>query len=156
MNRMGRLSQPTRLTSTSRNAKCLFWRNDAPVTISLPRCQRWTVFFSIGCIVSVSKDWPHPRTPRLWYTRITSLLMYGMSSYVLGSYWLHIKFTGEGSIDGETISLAVSNGNNPSNWTELHGGKPLLLSNIGTKGVRDPSIIRSDDGSKYWIIATVR
>lgn len=65
-----------------------------------------------------------------------------------------MKFTGEGTADGEKISLAVSNGNSPANWTEVNGGKPLLISNLGTKGARDPTIVRSEDGSKFWILAT--
>jgi len=66
------------------------------------------------------------------------------------------QFTGEGYADGETISFAVSNNNNVLNWTETHGGKPFLTSNVGTRGVRDPTIIRAHDGSKFWILATVR
>lgn len=31
---------------------------------------------------------------------------------------------------------------------------PVLVSNVGTGGVRDPHIIRSADGDKYWLIAT--
>lgn len=68
---------------------------------------------------------------------------------------LGFKFTGEGYSNGETISFAVSNGNNALNWTEVHGGTPYLTSNVGTKGVRDPSIIRAHDGSKFWLLATV-
>ncbi|KAE9986203.1 hypothetical protein EG327_004418 [Venturia inaequalis] len=56
--------------------------------------------------------------------------------------------------DGEKISLAVSQGNSPGSWTEIKGGQPLLTSTVGTKGVRDPTIIRSSDGKKFWIIAT--
>lgn len=51
--------------------------------------------------------------------------------------------------------MAVSNNNNPGSWTQVKGGQPVLTSNVGTRGVRDPSIIRSADGSKFWIIATV-
>lgn len=65
------------------------------------------------------------------------------------------KFTGEGYSNGETISFAVSNGNNALNWTEVNGGNPYLTSTVGTKGVRDPSIIRAHNGSKFWLLATV-
>ncbi|THU93392.1 endo-1,4-beta-xylanase [Dendrothele bispora CBS 962.96] len=50
--------------------------------------------------------------------------------------------------------MAVTNNNNPASWTALNGGNLVLQSNVGTKGVRDPSLIRSPDGSKFWIIAT--
>lgn len=50
--------------------------------------------------------------------------------------------------------MSVSNNNDPSSWTQVGSGGPVLTSNVGTTGVRDPSIIRSADGSKFWIIAT--
>ncbi|GIZ41409.1 hypothetical protein CKM354_000471400 [Cercospora kikuchii] len=62
-------------------------------------------------------------------------------------------FTGN-SIDGEKIYLAASNGNNALDWQELNGGQPVLSSNQGTKGLRDPFVIRSNDGSKFFLIAT--
>lgn len=52
--------------------------------------------------------------------------------------------------------MAVSNDNDPGSWTVVNDGEPLLTSDVGTTGVRDPSLIRSQDGSKYWLIATVR
>lgn len=51
--------------------------------------------------------------------------------------------------------MSVSNNNNPASWTQVNGGNLVLQSTVGTKGVRDPSIIRSQDGKKFWIIATV-
>lgn len=51
--------------------------------------------------------------------------------------------------------MSVSNANDPSSWTEVNGGAPVLTSTVGEGGVRDPSIIRSQDGFTFWIIATV-
>ncbi|PNH75233.1 hypothetical protein VD0001_g2302 [Verticillium dahliae] len=65
-----------------------------------------------------------------------------------------VYFTGEGTANGEQIYMAVSNNNNPGSWTTVNSGQPVLSSTVGMKGVRDPSIIRSQDGKKYWIIAT--
>ncbi|KAG8730138.1 hypothetical protein FRC12_020474 [Ceratobasidium sp. 428] len=70
------------------------------------------------------------------------------------SAYMFAYFTGEGYSNGETISFAVSNGNNALSWTEVHGGTPYLTSTIGTKGVRDPSLIRAHDGSKFWLLGT--
>ncbi|WP_369167424.1 glycoside hydrolase family 43 protein [Streptomyces sp. R28] len=39
-------------------------------------------------------------------------------------------------------------------WNDLNGGGTVLRSTVGTKGVRDPALVRSPDGSRYWIIAT--
>ncbi|MCO1338832.1 hypothetical protein BJH93_08005 [Kocuria polaris] len=63
-------------------------------------------------------------------------------------------FTGEGSDDSEKIHLAVSTGDDPMDWTTLNGGEPILESGLGTKGLRDPFLIRSHDGSTYYLIAT--
>jgi hypothetical protein len=63
-------------------------------------------------------------------------------------------FTGEGTADGEQIRMALSRGNDPLHWRELNGGKPVLTSTLGTKGLRDPFIIRSPEGDKFYQIAT--
>ncbi|KAI0968724.1 putative xylanase 18 [Xylaria arbuscula] len=62
-------------------------------------------------------------------------------------------FTGD-TLTGENIYIAASNGNNALNWTELNAAQPVLTSNNGTKGLRDPFIIRSHDGSKFYVLAT--
>ncbi|ANN18073.1 beta-xylosidase [Amycolatopsis orientalis] len=63
-------------------------------------------------------------------------------------------FTGEGTPDGEQIYTAASKGNDPLNWTELNNGKPVLRSSLGELGVRDPFILRSPDGDKFYLLAT--
>ncbi|MGZ3146427.1 glycoside hydrolase family 43 protein [Lentzea chajnantorensis] len=65
--------------------------------------------------------------------------------------YLMAHFTGE-SASGERLYLAHSK--DGLHWTDLNDGAPALLSTVGTKGVRDPAIVRSPDGSRYWIIAT--
>ncbi|BEL08640.1 hypothetical protein Q0Z83_068310 [Actinoplanes sichuanensis] len=65
--------------------------------------------------------------------------------------YLMAHFIGE-SAQGEQIYLAHSK--DGRNWTDLNAGGPVLLSTVGTKGVRDPAIVRSPNGDKYWIIAT--
>ncbi|GGM21413.1 hypothetical protein GCM10007977_023130 [Dactylosporangium sucinum] len=39
-------------------------------------------------------------------------------------------------------------------WTDLNNGGLVLRSTVGTKGVRDPALVRSPAGDRYWIIAT--
>src|SRR3954454_10254577 len=53
-------------------------------------------------------------------------------------------FTGN-TVAGEKISFAASRGNNALKWTEL-SGQPALTSTLGTKGLRDPFMIRSPEG----------
>lgn len=62
-------------------------------------------------------------------------------------------FTGN-SRAGEKIYLAASNGNNALNWTQLNNGQPILTSTKGTTGLRDPFLIRSHEGDKFFLIAT--
>lgn len=40
------------------------------------------------------------------------------------------------------------------NWKGLNDCQPVLSSNIGEKGVRDPFILRSAEGDKFFMIAT--
>ncbi|GAA1194537.1 hypothetical protein GCM10009654_59570 [Streptomyces hebeiensis] len=63
-------------------------------------------------------------------------------------------FTGEGTANGEQIRMALSRGDDPLRWRELNGGAPVLSSGLGTKGLRDPFIIRSPEGDKFYQIAT--
>ncbi|KXT03628.1 hypothetical protein AC579_10211 [Pseudocercospora musae] len=67
--------------------------------------------------------------------------------------YMFAYFTGN-TIEGEKIYFAASNGNNALDWQELNGGKPVLASTKGTKGLRDPFIIRSPDGGTFYILAT--
>ncbi|WP_338894697.1 family 43 glycosylhydrolase [Streptomyces sp. TG1A-60] len=63
-------------------------------------------------------------------------------------------FTGEGTSNGEQVYAALSKGNDPLKWRELNDGKPVLTSTLGEKGLRDPFIIRSPEGDKFYQIAT--
>ncbi|KAJ4004772.1 hypothetical protein NW752_009563 [Fusarium irregulare] len=56
--------------------------------------------------------------------------------------------------NGESIFLAASNGNNALSWRELNGGKPILTSAKGTRGLRDPFLMRSHSGDKFFLVAT--
>ncbi|WP_329598943.1 family 43 glycosylhydrolase [Streptomyces pseudovenezuelae] len=68
--------------------------------------------------------------------------------------YLFAYFTGEGTADGEQIRYALSRGNDPLHWRELNQGKPVLTSTTGEKGLRDPFVIRSPKGDKFYLIAT--
>lgn len=62
-------------------------------------------------------------------------------------------FTGEGA-GAEKISLAASKGNNALDWNTLNNGEPLFTSELGEKGLRDPFIIKSHEGDKFYMLAT--
>ncbi|MFF7163800.1 glycoside hydrolase family 43 protein [Streptomyces sp. NPDC008086] len=65
--------------------------------------------------------------------------------------YLMTHFIGEGSNNQQIYFSYSTDG---LKWTDLNGGGIALRSTVGTKGVRDPALVRSPDGSKYWIIAT--
>lgn len=62
-------------------------------------------------------------------------------------------FTGEG-VGGEKISLAASKGNDALDWNTLNNGTPIFTSEFGEKGLRDPFIMKSKDGDKFYMLAT--
>ncbi|MHB8129483.1 MAG: family 43 glycosylhydrolase [Mobilitalea sp.] len=65
--------------------------------------------------------------------------------------YLFVYFTGD-SDAGEQVYFSISK--DGLHWKDLNEGNPVLISSGGEKGVRDPFIIRSANGSKYYIIAT--
>lgn len=66
--------------------------------------------------------------------------------------YLFVTFRGQqGSMD-EQIYFALSK--DGRNWTALNDSKPVLVSQLGEKGVRDPYLLRSHDNKKLYLIAT--
>ncbi|GAB7044963.1 glycoside hydrolase family 43 protein [Catenuloplanes indicus] len=65
--------------------------------------------------------------------------------------YLMAHFTGESS-EGQQIYLSHST--DGLRWSDLNNGAPVVRTTIGTRGVRDPAIVRSPAGDRYWIIAT--
>lgn len=61
-------------------------------------------------------------------------------------------FVGQNAADEEQIYFASSQ--NGLNWTELNNNEPVLTSTLGELGVRDPFIMRSAEGDKFYLIAT--
>lgn len=62
-------------------------------------------------------------------------------------------FTGEGQ-GAERVSIAASKGNDALSWNTLNNGEPLFTSTVGTQGLRDPFIVRSPEGDRFYMIAT--
>ncbi|MEV0794568.1 glycoside hydrolase family 43 protein [Kribbella sp. NPDC050459] len=67
--------------------------------------------------------------------------------------YLYAHFKRE-SVDGEQIYFALSEGNDPLRFTDLNAGKPVLYSTSGECGVRDPHIVRSPQGDRFYLVAT--
>lgn len=65
--------------------------------------------------------------------------------------YLFVHFIGEQEM-GEQIYFSISK--DGLHWNDLNGGKPVLISDIGEKGVRDPFIVRDEKNGKFYLIAT--
>ena len=67
--------------------------------------------------------------------------------------YLFVHFTGtESSPLHEQVYFSVSI--DGKRWELLNEGKPVLVSNVGERGVRDPFILRSPEEQKFFIIGT--
>lgn len=66
-------------------------------------------------------------------------------------HYLFVHFKEKRTPDGEQVYFAVSK--DGFHWEAINEGQPVLWSMLGEKGVRDFTIIRSNEG-KFYIIAT--
>jgi len=65
--------------------------------------------------------------------------------------YLFVHFIGEQE-NGEQIYFSVSK--DGLHWHDLNAGRPVLYSETGTCGVRDPFLVRSPLDKKFYLIAT--
>ena len=54
----------------------------------------------------------------------------------------------------EKIYQAATSGNDFFTFSPVNGGEAVIASSTDTRGLRDPYILRSKDGDKYYLIAT--
>ncbi|MFB3978672.1 alpha-L-arabinofuranosidase C-terminal domain-containing protein [Microbacterium proteolyticum] len=87
-------------------------------------------------------------------TRSFSLVVQPLpAAQELGAYFFPF-FTGESTTTDEEISFATSRGNDPRSWLTLNDGKPVLTSDQGEEGIRDPFVLRSPDGDRFYMLST--
>lgn len=68
--------------------------------------------------------------------------------------YLLVHFIEDPEHYAERIYLDRSDGDDVERWIPLNGGKPVLTSPLGTKGVRDPYLTRNPETGRVYIIAT--
>lgn len=68
--------------------------------------------------------------------------------------YLIVHFVEDSAGYAEKIYLDISRGDNPEQWDPLNGRNPILASNLGTTGTRDPFITYNPETETYYIIAT--
>lgn len=83
---------------------------------------------------------------------IMSLLGGGEAAAANPGGYLFATFKNGNTASSEQLYFGVSK--DGRNWTALNQGEPVLISTIGANGIRDPFLIRSRDGKKYYLIAT--
>ncbi|MDR1799908.1 MAG: family 43 glycosylhydrolase, partial [Bifidobacteriaceae bacterium] len=54
----------------------------------------------------------------------------------------------------EKIYFDISNGDDPTSWTKLNGGQPILVNGLNSTGVRDPYLVKNPQTGKYYILGT--
>ncbi|MEO7493440.1 MAG: glycoside hydrolase family 43 protein [Massilia sp.] len=93
------------------------------------------------------------RLPVLAGALLAALCLPGHAAPASDPYagYLLVHFT-DGRPDGEQIYFATSK--DGLHWQDLNKMQPVLTSDIGDKGLRDPSIVRSAKGDKFYILAT--
>lgn len=55
---------------------------------------------------------------------------------------------------GEALYMSATEGNNFFSFKEINNSNPVIESYADTKGLRDPYVLKSHDGDKYYMIAT--
>jgi hypothetical protein len=65
-----------------------------------------------------------------------------------------VNFARSNSQEGQQIYMAASVGNDPTRWVAVNDGDAVLESTNGMHGVRDPSVVRSPEGDRFYLVAT--
>ncbi|KAF2707210.1 glycoside hydrolase family 43 protein [Pleomassaria siparia CBS 279.74] len=123
------------------------WTSSSPSIISSTGIvQRQDVDTTVNLTATIDQD-------GLKYERIFSANVRQVAQLDAFTGYAFVYFTGD-SIAGEKIYMAASEGNDALSWIELNNGQPVLTSTQGTKGLRDPFLIRSPEGDTFYLIAT--
>ncbi|MFC6078331.1 glycoside hydrolase family 43 protein [Microbispora bryophytorum] len=65
-----------------------------------------------------------------------------------------VNFARSNSQAGQQIYMATSVGNDPTRWVAANDGQMVLQSTKGMHAVRDPSVVRSPEGDRFYLVAT--
>lgn len=79
-------------------------------------------------------------------------LLTGTTALARDDGFLFVTFKGEQTPMSEQIYFVLSH--DGRQWHALNGSQPVLVSTLGEQGVRDPYLLRSHDGKKFYVIAT--
>lgn len=83
---------------------------------------------------------------------LLSLTSLAGAAFAAPAGFLFVTFTGEKYAEGEQIYFALSA--DGRNWSALNDAQPVLTTDLGEQGARDPYLIRAADGETFYLIAT--
>jgi hypothetical protein len=86
---------------------------------------------------------------------ILGAVLSGAGAFATDGGYLFVTFKGEQSSKSEQIHFAVSQ--DGRRWEALNGAQPVLVSEVGERGVRDPYLLRSSENGKndkFYLVAT--
>ena len=68
--------------------------------------------------------------------------------------YLYVYFRGNVKGSNEHLSIHLAGSEDGYEWFDLNGNWPILESTMGTQCLRDPYLLRSKDGDRFYLIAT--
>ncbi|MGM9551503.1 MAG: LamG-like jellyroll fold domain-containing protein [Clostridia bacterium] len=68
--------------------------------------------------------------------------------------YLYVYFRGNVNGSPERLSIHLAGSEDSYEWFDLNGNWPILESTMGTQCLRDPYLLRSKDGDRFYLIAT--
>ncbi len=68
--------------------------------------------------------------------------------------YLYVYFRGNVNESPEHLQIHMATSEDGYHWKDLNGNWPVLTSTFGTRGLRDPYLLRSRYGDKFYLIAT--
>jgi hypothetical protein len=86
------------------------------------------------------------------FKMVVAVLLVGFSAAAGEGGYLFVTFKGEDTPMTEQIYFALSQ--DGRHWNALNDAQPVLVSTVGEKGVRDPYLLRSHDGKRFYLLAT--
>lgn len=93
------------------------------------------------------------KTQSRLFPLLSSLLLFAVTAFGdEPAGFLFATYRGERAPQEEQVHFALSK--DGREWTALGDGTPALVSNVGQQGARDPFLLRSHDGEKFYLLAT--
>ncbi len=68
--------------------------------------------------------------------------------------YLYVYFRGNVKGSNEHLSIHLAGSEDGYEWFDLNGNWPILESTMGTQCLRDPYLLRSNDGDRFYLVAT--